>query len=77
MGNDLSSLSILPLSFGKCFVNGELNIRKYQLYLLVKKKGKKILTYKSIAVILSTQMWKKTSKEEEYPIREEALNPNF
>ena len=38
MGNDLSSPSILPLSFGKCFVNGELNIRKYQLYLLVKKK---------------------------------------
>ena len=37
MGNDLSSPPILQLSFGEYFVNGELIIRKYQLYLLVKK----------------------------------------
>ena len=38
MGNNLSSPSILPLTFGECFINGKLNIMKYQLYLLVKRK---------------------------------------
>ena len=38
MGNELSSTPILPLSFGDCFVNGQLDIKKYQLYLLVRRK---------------------------------------
>ena len=38
MGNSLSSPPILPLTVGEYFVNGELNIRKYQLYFPVKKK---------------------------------------
>ena len=38
MGNNISSTPILPLSFGDCFVNGQLDIKKYQLYLLVKRK---------------------------------------
>ena len=38
MGNELSSTPILPLSFGDCFVNSRLDIKKYQLYLLVKSR---------------------------------------
>ena len=62
MGNGLSSTSILPLTFGECFINSQLNIKKHQLYLLVKKKEKKILNYKSIQVFLRTQMSKKDPK---------------
>ena len=38
MGNKTSSTPILPLAFGDCFVKLQLDIKKFQLYLLGKKK---------------------------------------
>ena len=38
MGNSLSSPTLLPLTFADCFTEGIIDIKKYQLYLLLKRK---------------------------------------
>ena len=38
MGNSLSSSPLIPLTFAECFREGRIDINKYQLYLLVKRK---------------------------------------
>ena len=74
MVNGLSYASIILLTFGKCFINGQLDIKKYPLYLLVKKKEKKISNYKIIPVSPQMQILKNDHKKEEDMISEEAQN---
>ena len=38
MGNSLSVQPVVPLTFADCFPNGQLDIMKYQVYLLLKRK---------------------------------------
>ena len=39
MRNSLSVQPVIPQTFADCYPNGQLDIMKYQLYLLLKRKG--------------------------------------
>ena len=43
MGNGLSSPTLLPLTFADCFTDGSIDIKKYQLYLVLKQKREESL----------------------------------
>ena len=38
MGNSLSVQPVIPQTFADCYPNGQLDIMKFQLYLLLKRK---------------------------------------
>ena len=38
MGNSVSVPPVIPLSFSDCFINGKLDVFKYQMYFFVKRK---------------------------------------